>query len=236
MNCRERIAASSAHQDHAHTKNMRSRLEMLTSKKRKQKAPSHTADTRHQVSDFGAQTSPCPMAPVWRMCPWPCVTEWNASSRLQFQSMRLSWTCLQLHCVCWRQRCVTRMSTARALVLRCADGGVLCARQLVDGLDNAAACESTSSKFSAFSITARAVLRRRAELLANSSGSATTYQLSQEVDHLPAFISHNWSVSRRKKWVALSVLQLARRLFRWFAHDCHLCFGHVLGRLASRSH
>ena len=95
----------------------------------------------------------------------------------------------------------------------CAEGGVLCARQLVDGLDSAAACESTSPKGSAFSITsnilrgvdARAVLRRRAELLANSNSSATTYQLSQEVDHLLAFISHNWSVSRRKKWLALSL-------------------------------
>ena len=47
------------------------------------------------------------------------------------------------------------------------------------------------------------VLRRRARLLANATGSAATWALSTPVDHLDAFISHNWCVSRRRQWLAL---------------------------------
>ena len=49
------------------------------------------------------------------------------------------------------------------------------------------------------------VLRGCARLLSSSAGSEATYQCSTPTDHLEAFISHNWSVSRIKKWVALSV-------------------------------
>ena len=49
------------------------------------------------------------------------------------------------------------------------------------------------------------VLRRRASLLGNANGSLSTFQLSQPADHLDAFISHNWCVSRGKKWLALSL-------------------------------
>ena len=47
------------------------------------------------------------------------------------------------------------------------------------------------------------VLRRRATLLSSAAGSEATYLLSRLTDHLGAFISHNWSVSRSKKWLAL---------------------------------
>ena len=49
------------------------------------------------------------------------------------------------------------------------------------------------------------VLRRCASLLRNAEGSADTFDLSHSVDYLDAFISHNWSVSRVKKWMALSL-------------------------------
>ena len=49
------------------------------------------------------------------------------------------------------------------------------------------------------------LLRRCAHLLKNDGGSADTFRLSRPVDHLDAFISHNWSVSRHRKWLALSL-------------------------------
>ena len=49
------------------------------------------------------------------------------------------------------------------------------------------------------------VLRQRAKLLSNAGGSKATYELSKPTDHLGAFVSHNWSVSRRRKWLALSL-------------------------------
>ena len=52
-------------------------------------------------------------------------------------------------------------------------------------------------------VQAGAVLRRGARLLRSAAGSEATYLLSRPTDHLGAFISHNWSVGRRKKWVAL---------------------------------
>ena len=47
------------------------------------------------------------------------------------------------------------------------------------------------------------VLRGRARLLQNAQGSDATFLLSEPVDHLDAFVSHNWCVSRVKKWIAL---------------------------------
>ena len=49
------------------------------------------------------------------------------------------------------------------------------------------------------------VLRRRATLLSSGAGSEATYLLSRLTDHLGAFVSHNWCVSRSKKWLALCV-------------------------------
>ena len=49
------------------------------------------------------------------------------------------------------------------------------------------------------------VLRRGARLLSSAAGSAATFQLSTPTDHLEAFISHNWSVGRSRKWLALSL-------------------------------
>ena len=48
------------------------------------------------------------------------------------------------------------------------------------------------------------VLRGGARLLQNAQGSDATYRLSEPVDHLDAFVSHNWCVSRVQKWIALS--------------------------------
>eukprot|EP00927_Polykrikos_kofoidii_P032051 TRINITY_DN27416_c0_g1_i1.p1 TRINITY_DN27416_c0_g1~~TRINITY_DN27416_c0_g1_i1.p1 ORF type:complete len:598 (+),score=81.20 TRINITY_DN27416_c0_g1_i1:137-1930(+) len=47
------------------------------------------------------------------------------------------------------------------------------------------------------------VLRHNGRIFKSSAGSAETYALSKQVPQLEAFISHNWSVSRIKKWVAL---------------------------------
>ena len=47
------------------------------------------------------------------------------------------------------------------------------------------------------------VLRGGARLLQNAQGSDATYRLSEPVVHLDAFVSHNWCVSRVKKWIAL---------------------------------
>ena len=51
------------------------------------------------------------------------------------------------------------------------------------------------------------VLRRGASLLSSAAGSAATFnfKLSTPTDHLEAFISHNWSVGRSRKWLALSL-------------------------------
>ena len=49
------------------------------------------------------------------------------------------------------------------------------------------------------------VLRQRAKLLSNAPGSEATFQLSKPTDHLGAFVSHNWCVSRWRKWLALSL-------------------------------
>ena len=42
-----------------------------------------------------------------------------------------------------------------------------------------------------------------ASLLSSAAGSAATFELSTPTDHLEAFISHNWSVGRGRKWLAL---------------------------------
>ena len=52
-------------------------------------------------------------------------------------------------------------------------------------------------------VQAGVVLRRGARLLSSAAGSEATYLLSRPTDHLEAFISHNWSVGRSKKWLAL---------------------------------
>ena len=43
-----------------------------------------------------------------------------------------------------------------------------------------------------------------ASVLANSKGSASTYKLSQVAAGLDIFLSHNWSVSRLRKFLALA--------------------------------
>ena len=50
-----------------------------------------------------------------------------------------------------------------------------------------------------------AVLRRGARILRNSSGSASTYMLSEKTSEIDYFISHNWSVSRLQKFLALAI-------------------------------
>ncbi|CAE8585878.1 unnamed protein product [Polarella glacialis] len=47
------------------------------------------------------------------------------------------------------------------------------------------------------------VLRRFGKLFNNSVGTAEDYQLGQEVREVSAFITHNWSLSRWKKYMAL---------------------------------
>lgn len=47
------------------------------------------------------------------------------------------------------------------------------------------------------------VMRVGCSIMASSSGSASTYQLSDQVKQLDTFISHNWSVQRYKKFLAL---------------------------------
>ena len=49
------------------------------------------------------------------------------------------------------------------------------------------------------------VHRRRATLLSSAAGSEATYLLSRLTDHLGAFLSHSWCVSRSTKWLALCV-------------------------------
>ena len=49
------------------------------------------------------------------------------------------------------------------------------------------------------------VLRGCASLLRSAVGSDATYHRSTPTDHLDAFISHNWSVSHTRKWLALCV-------------------------------
>jgi len=48
------------------------------------------------------------------------------------------------------------------------------------------------------------LLRCGGRIFANSSGSASTYEQSEKVLRLRAFISHNWSVPRWKKFLALA--------------------------------
>jgi len=49
------------------------------------------------------------------------------------------------------------------------------------------------------------VMRRRGHIFADSRGSASTYNLSESVRHLDAFISHNWSVPRFQKYLCLAL-------------------------------
>mmetsp|Transcript_141133 Transcript_141133/g.450831 ORF Transcript_141133/g.450831 Transcript_141133/m.450831 type:complete len:619 (+) Transcript_141133:60-1916(+) len=48
------------------------------------------------------------------------------------------------------------------------------------------------------------VLQHQGRIFRSSAGSAATYQMSQETDRIGTFISHNWSVPRYKKFVALT--------------------------------
>ena len=76
------------------------------------------------------------------------------------------------------------------------------------------------------------VLRRRATLLSSAAGSEATYLLSSLTDHLGAFISHNWSVSRSKKWLALCVhFNLWTALFCGAMTALLLCVATSLGWL-----
>ena len=54
-------------------------------------------------------------------------------------------------------------------------------------------------------VPANLVLRRCARMFSGSAGSEATYLLSRPTDHLGAFVSHNWSVGRSRKWLALSL-------------------------------
>eukprot|EP00414_Alexandrium_minutum_P000554 CAMPEP_0113818474 /NCGR_PEP_ID=MMETSP0328-20130328/258_1 /TAXON_ID=39455 /ORGANISM="Alexandrium minutum" /LENGTH=564 /DNA_ID=CAMNT_0000786409 /DNA_START=93 /DNA_END=1784 /DNA_ORIENTATION=+ /assembly_acc=CAM_ASM_000350 len=47
------------------------------------------------------------------------------------------------------------------------------------------------------------VLRRGAQIFGSSQGSAETYAMSRRVETIDAFISHNWCVPRRLKYLAL---------------------------------
>ncbi|CAE8588015.1 unnamed protein product [Polarella glacialis] len=47
------------------------------------------------------------------------------------------------------------------------------------------------------------VLRRFGKLLSHSVGTEEDYQLGQEVHEVSAFITHNWSLNRWKKYMAL---------------------------------
>jgi len=49
------------------------------------------------------------------------------------------------------------------------------------------------------------LLRAGAAVLSNSAGSASSYQLSKPVRMLALFLSHNWCVSRFRKFLTLSL-------------------------------
>lgn len=49
------------------------------------------------------------------------------------------------------------------------------------------------------------ILRRHAAVLQNSEGSGATYDMSEGVDHIDTFISHNWSTPRGDKFLTLSL-------------------------------
>lgn len=50
-----------------------------------------------------------------------------------------------------------------------------------------------------------AVMRGGAKIFADPGGTAATYALSEEVQNIDFFISHNWSVSQVKKFLALAL-------------------------------
>ena len=54
-------------------------------------------------------------------------------------------------------------------------------------------------------VPANLVLLRCAKIFNGAAGSEATFLLSRPTDHLGAFISHNWSVGRSRKWLALSL-------------------------------
>lgn len=49
------------------------------------------------------------------------------------------------------------------------------------------------------------VLRCGGRILSGSAGDAATYALSRPVHHIEAFISHNWAVPRKRKFLTLSM-------------------------------
>lgn len=55
------------------------------------------------------------------------------------------------------------------------------------------------------------VLHLGGKILADSGGSAHTYELSKEVESIDVFISHNWSVTRWKKFMVLAYYFNLRR-------------------------
>eukprot|EP00928_Gymnodinium_smaydae_P053519 TRINITY_DN37497_c0_g1_i1.p1 TRINITY_DN37497_c0_g1~~TRINITY_DN37497_c0_g1_i1.p1 ORF type:complete len:528 (-),score=41.55 TRINITY_DN37497_c0_g1_i1:72-1655(-) len=48
------------------------------------------------------------------------------------------------------------------------------------------------------------IMQKVGHIFMSAKGSASTYDLSEETDRIFAFLSHNWSVSRFKKFIALS--------------------------------
>ena len=49
------------------------------------------------------------------------------------------------------------------------------------------------------------VLRRPGLVFENNEGSAETYSLSSQVDHIGSLVSHTWRTPRRQKFMALSL-------------------------------
>ena len=83
-------------------------------------------------------------------------------------------------------------------------------------------------------VPANLVLRRCARLLSSAAGSEATFQLSAPTDHLEAFISHNWSVGRSRKWLALSLhWHFLSALGLWGPHCRRAVRGQLVGMVAS---
>jgi len=72
-------------------------------------------------------------------------------------------------------------------------------------LDRIQGCITFSDKSLLRGSGAFQLLRRGGQIFKNSEGSAATFNLSAPVVRLKAFISHNWSTHRRKKFMCLAM-------------------------------
>ena len=72
------------------------------------------------------------------------------------------------------------------------------------------------------------VMRHRGRVLENSEGTAESYDLSSQTDHLDTFVSHTWRTPKRQKFIALS-------LYFGFplACACSLFVGYVISTLGA---